>query len=216
MCCESRVYKCWDKRWYSRVENVCWVVHAILEGTVEMWKGLCAAAETHVLAEVVAAFGAVGAVVAHDASLYCDTLSDDEVLYTWTDGCDGASCFMAEDEGCLEGKVSVASVNVVVDCDGGQRWNARAECEKRRLTVASAETSALDGDLHLTLLWGPEGALFVAHVLWAVEDDCILLFESYWRHWRCWAEEGGGRAVEGGGQGAAQFIVALCFFWRAK
>ena len=114
------VYVC-DKKCYSRVENVCWVVHAILEGTVEMWEGLCAAAETHVLAEVVAAFGAVAAVVAHDACLYCDTLTDDEVLYTGADGCDGAGCFMAEDEGCLEGKVSVASVDVVVDCHGGHQ-----------------------------------------------------------------------------------------------
>ena len=70
----------------------------------------------------------------------------------------------------------------------------------------------MDGDLHLTLLGRPEGALFVAHVLWAVEDDCVLLFESYWRHWRDLAVEGGGRAVEGRGGGAVQFIVAVCFF----
>ena len=69
----------------------------------------------------------------------------------------------------------------------------------------------MDGDLHLTLLGRPEGALFVAHVLWAVEDDCVLLFESYWRHWRDLAVEGGGRAVEGRGEGAVQFIVAVCF-----
>ena len=96
------------------------VVHALLEGAVEVRECLCAAGEAHVLAEVVAAFGAVAAVVAHDACLYCDTLTDDEVLYTGADGCDGASSFMAEDEGCLEGKVSVASVGIVVYCGNGQ------------------------------------------------------------------------------------------------
>ncbi len=40
----------------------------------------------------------------------------------------------------------------------------------------------MDGDLHLTLLWWPEGALLVAHVLGAVEDDGVLLFECYRRH----------------------------------
>lgn len=113
---------------------MCRVVHAILEGTVEMWKGLCAAAETHVLAEVVAAFGAVGAVVAHDACLYCDTLTDDEVLYTGADGCDDTCCFMAEDEGSLESKVSVASVDVVVDCSGGQRLLERESGRREEKT----------------------------------------------------------------------------------
>lgn len=44
---------------YLRVEDVRWVVHTFLEGTIIVGEGLCAAAEAHVLAEVVAALGAI-------------------------------------------------------------------------------------------------------------------------------------------------------------
>ena len=80
-----------------------------------MGEGLCRAAEAHVLAEVVAALGTVGAVVAHDAGLDGDALADDEVLDTRTDGGDDASSFVAEDEGRLDDEVTVAAVGVVVD-----------------------------------------------------------------------------------------------------
>lgn len=107
-----------DEYEYSRMENVCWVIHAVLESAVEVWEGLCAAAESHVLAEVVATLGAVVAVVAHDACLYCDTLTDDKVLYSRSHRCHDASCFMTEYERRLESKVSVASVNVVMHWGG--------------------------------------------------------------------------------------------------
>ena len=51
-----------------------------------------------------------------------------------------------------------------------------------RLTIAAAETGGHYGDLSLTLVWGPEGALLDTHVLWTVEDDRVLGAESYWRH----------------------------------
>lgn len=55
--------------------------------------------------------------------------------------------------------------------------------EKRKmLTVASTETRALDCYLDVALLGRPEGALLEAHVLWTVEDDCVLLSEGYGRH----------------------------------
>ena len=105
---------------HARVDAGGGVVHALLEGAVEVGEGLCAAAEAHVLAEVVAALRAEGAVVAHDASLYRDALSGDEVLDAGADGGDDASGFMAEDEGRLDDKVAVASVGVVVDWRGGR------------------------------------------------------------------------------------------------
>ena len=92
------------------------VVHALLEGAVEVGECLCAAGEAHVLAEVVAALCAVGAVVAHDARLDGYSLARDEVLDTGTDGGDDAGCFVTEDEGSLDDEVAVASVSVVVHC----------------------------------------------------------------------------------------------------
>ena len=90
------------------------VVHALLEGAVEVGKGLCAAGEAHVLAEVVAALGAIGAVVAHDACLDRYSLTGEEVLDTGADSSDDASCFVAENERSLYDEVAVASVSVVV------------------------------------------------------------------------------------------------------
>ncbi len=52
----------------------------------------------------------------------------------------------------------------------------------RRLTVATTETRRDYGDLSLTLVWGPEGALLKAEVLCAVEDGCVLGGESDGRH----------------------------------
>ena len=102
------------------MEDVCGVVHTLLESAVGVGEGLCAGAEAHVLAEVVAALCTEGAVVAHDAGLDRDALAGNEVLDTGTDGGDDASGFMAEDEGRLDDKVAVASVGVVVDWRGGR------------------------------------------------------------------------------------------------
>ena len=48
-----------NRKEHSRVEDVGGVVHALLESTVRVREGLCAAAEAHVLAEIVAALGAI-------------------------------------------------------------------------------------------------------------------------------------------------------------
>lgn len=45
-------------------------------------------------------------------------------------------------------------------------------------TVTSAKTGGYDGDLSLTLLRGPEGAVIYFEVLWAVENGGMLLMES--------------------------------------
>ena len=99
---------------YSRVEDMGGVVHAFLKSTVCVGEGLCGGAEAHVLAEVVAALGTIGAVVAHDACLDRYSLTGDEVLDTGADSSDDASCFVAENEGSLYDEVAVTSVSVVV------------------------------------------------------------------------------------------------------
>ena len=108
---------------------MCGVVHAVLEGAVEVGEGLCAACEAHVFAEVVAALDAVRAGVAHDARLDGDALADDKVLYAGAYGRDGAGGLVAEDEWCLERKVSVAAVEVIVHCARG--W-VRGGGERRK------------------------------------------------------------------------------------
>lgn len=78
----------WRKN--SRMEKLDGVVHAALEGAVEMREGLCGGAEAHVLAEVVSralgglgavgiALDAVSALLAGDADLEGDALTDAEV-----------------------------------------------------------------------------------------------------------------------------------------
>ena len=97
------------------MENVRWMVHAVLEGAVEVREGLCAAAEAHAGAEVVAALVAVLALVAHDAGLDRDALAGHEVFYARTDCGDDPSGFVAEDHGGLQGKVAVPAMGIVVD-----------------------------------------------------------------------------------------------------
>ncbi len=97
------------------MKNVCGVIHTVLESAVKMWECFSAAAETHVLAKVIPSLRAEGTVVAHDAGLDGDALSNDKVLHTRTDGCNNTSCLVAEDEWCLKRKVPVSTVEVVVN-----------------------------------------------------------------------------------------------------
>ena len=74
-----------------------------------------------------------------------------------------------------------------------------------KLTIAATEAGGHYGNLSLTLVWGPEGALLVVEVLCTMEDDCVVGGESDGRHCE-WAGEAGiggaaygkKRGVEGG------------------
>jgi hypothetical protein len=57
------------------MEDMGWMVHAFLKGTVKVRKSFCATSKTKVLAEIVAALGAIITVIAHDASLDSDSLT---------------------------------------------------------------------------------------------------------------------------------------------
>ena len=84
------------------MEDMCGVVHALLEGTVCMGEGLCAAAEAHVDAEVVAAVETVAALVrglggTRNARLNCDALANSEARNAGPNGCDDTTSFVSED-----------------------------------------------------------------------------------------------------------------------
>lgn len=90
------------------------VVHAFLERSVEMREGFGTTGEAHLLAQVVTALLAVIALPAHDTSLDRDALADFEIRNARADGGHDASSFVAKNEGSLDSKVAVASVQVVV------------------------------------------------------------------------------------------------------
>ena len=58
------------------MEDVSGMVHAFLKGTVKVGERFGTASKPKALAEIVTAFGAIRAVVAHDASLNGNSLSD--------------------------------------------------------------------------------------------------------------------------------------------
>ena len=102
------------------------VVHALLEGAVEVRERLGAAREAHVLAEVVAALEAVGARAALDAGLDGDALADAEAVRgrAGPECGDDAGGLVPQHERRLECEVAVAAVQVVVHCGRRrcQRW----------------------------------------------------------------------------------------------
>jgi hypothetical protein len=97
------------------VENVGWVVHVLLEGSVEVGEGLGAAGKPETLAKVVTTLGAVATWVAHDTGLDGYSLADHKVLNTRTNRGHNASRFVTEDQGCLKGEVAVPSVDIIMD-----------------------------------------------------------------------------------------------------
>ena len=97
------------------MKDVGWVVHILLEGPIEVGEGLRAAGEPETLAEVVTTLGAKATVVAHDAGLDSDSLTNHEVLDIRTNSGDDASGLMTEDQGCLEGEVSIPTMDIIMD-----------------------------------------------------------------------------------------------------
>jgi hypothetical protein len=90
------------------------VVGAFHEGAVQMGEGLCAAAEPHLGADVVAALFAEGAGAAGEADFEGDTVAYFEGCYFGADGSDGAGGFVAETHWLAHDEVAIAAVGVVV------------------------------------------------------------------------------------------------------
>ncbi len=63
-----------------------WVVDPLLEGALEVRDALGTTPETHLLAEVVAAFPADAALSARDADLQCHTIANPEARHLGADG----------------------------------------------------------------------------------------------------------------------------------
>ena len=114
-----------------RVEDVRRVVHARLEGAVEVGEGLGAAREAEAGAEVVAAAETVHAGAAHDAGLDRDALAHGEVGDALAHGSDDACSLVTEYEGLAQRKVAVAAVLVVVHWGGQRGCQGRREARRR-------------------------------------------------------------------------------------
>lgn len=125
------------------------VVDPLLEGTLGMRKGLCRGAEIHGAADVVAALGAVLAVLAGEADLEGDAVSGAQVGDGIADGDDGAAGLMAEGQRFADDDVAVAVVVEVVQ-------------------VGAAEAGGLDGDLDLVAGRGGEVAVLLGGCQWEV------------------------------------------------
>ena len=66
-----------------------------------------------------------------------------------------------------------------------------------KLTIAATEAGGHYGNLSLTLVWGPEGALLEVEVLCAMEDRCVLGWEGDGGHVENWGVAGGGGVCYG-------------------
>lgn len=99
------------------MEDVGWVVHVLLEGSIEVREGLSATSEPKTLAKVVTTLGAVAAVVAHNAGLDGYSLANKEILNTRTNRGHDAGGLVAKDQGSLEGEVTVPAMDIIMDWD---------------------------------------------------------------------------------------------------
>lgn len=119
-----------------------WVVGTLHQSTVQMGVGLCAAAEPHLQADVVAALFAEGAGTAGKTDFEGDAVANFEGCYFGADGCDCAGGFVAETHGLAHDKVAIAAVGVVMQ-------------------VRAAESSSCDGDLDVCAGWSGDGAFLL-------------------------------------------------------
>ena len=172
------------------------MVYTILKGAVEMWEGFCATAETHSFTKVVPPFLAQFAMVAHDPGLDGYSLAGYKVFHARADSGDDTSSFMSENHGCLQGKVAISAMGIIMHYGGGWIWTKRRERVYRTRTITTAETCRDHRDLGLVLVWGPKGTVLETEVVGTMENDCVLGGECYGRHGR---GRGEGRDGYGGG-----------------
>ena len=79
------------------MEDVGGMVHTFLKGTVKMGECFRTASKAKVFAEIVAAFGAIRATIAHDASLNGDSLTLHQMCDAGTNSSHDAGGFMTKD-----------------------------------------------------------------------------------------------------------------------
>jgi hypothetical protein len=78
------------------VEDMGRMVHAFLKGAVKMRECFCTASEAKLFALIIAAFEAIVAVLAHNASLDSYSLADYQVLDTRTNCSHDTGSFVTE------------------------------------------------------------------------------------------------------------------------
>jgi hypothetical protein len=92
------------------MNDMCGVVHPVLERSIKVRECLGAAGKAHTLTQVVTANLTVVALFAHNASLNGNALTGDKILHTRADSSDHTRCFMAEDERCLKCKITISTL----------------------------------------------------------------------------------------------------------
>jgi hypothetical protein len=79
------------------MEDVGGMVHAFLKGAVKVGECFRTASKSEIFAQIVSALGAICAVVAHDARLNRNSLSEHEIRDAGTDCRHDAGGFVTED-----------------------------------------------------------------------------------------------------------------------
>jgi hypothetical protein len=96
------------------MKDVGWVVHTILEGSIEMRKCFSTAAETHTLAEVISTLFAVITMITHDTGFDCDSLAWYKIFDSGAHSGYYSSCFVTQHERGLKGVFAVPTMQVVM------------------------------------------------------------------------------------------------------
>lgn len=130
------------------------VICSLHKGTVQMGEDLCAGAESHRRADVIAARLAEGALAAGKTDFQRDAVADFESCDVFSDGCDGAGGFVAETHWFAHDEVAIPAVGVVVE-------------------VGAAEACCLHGDLDVGACGSWDRACFLWLLVW-VCIDCVV------------------------------------------
>jgi hypothetical protein len=72
------------------------MIHAFLKGAVKMRECFCTASKAKLFTQIIAAFEAIVAVLAHNASLDSNSLADYQILDTGTDSSHDTGSFVTE------------------------------------------------------------------------------------------------------------------------
>lgn len=127
----------------------------------------------------------------------------------WADCGDDTCSFVAEDEGFLNGEVTIAAMDVVMDYGKQMRCRRTEKTMDEERTIAATEASGLNFNLAFARCGGPTRALLDAKVFRTMEDDSRLTRDSRRHGWVARAGMWGGDVgVEGGGELGGVFIGA--------
>jgi len=96
------------------MKDMCWMVHAILEGPIKVREGFGAAAEAHILAKVISTFFAVITMITHDTGFNGDSLAWYKIFDPGTDSGHYATSFVTKHERRSESEITVPPVQIIM------------------------------------------------------------------------------------------------------